>query len=144
MASPLLAHTQTILCACGIREHQVRLLGIAIVMPAPCVTSLGAAAGTSVVKLALRGHTAWVSSVAWQPGSSSVLVSSSYDGSLHVWDIRSSTPLHKLAAHGDKALSVAWQPTAPPASGEATALPQRFISGGADNLVRFFRLPRTE
>lgn len=99
--------------------------------------------GTSVVKLSLRGHTGWVSSVAWRPGSSHVLVSAGYEGSVNVWDIRSSTALHSIAAHSDKALAVAWEASAPAAGGksaggESTAA--RCLSGGADNRVRFFRM----
>ena len=83
-----------------------------------------------------------------------MLVSSGYEGSINVWDIRSSTPLHTLAAHADKALAIAWQPVDAEAgagagagrgkggAGGKAALSQRFVSGGADNLVRFFKLPQ--
>jgi len=94
------------------------------------------ATGTSVVKLVLRQHEAWVSSVAWRPGSSTVLLSGSYDGTVNVWDIRSSTPLHTLRAHEDKTLAVAWRPVP-----KAEGVEQRFVSAGADTKVRFFRMP---
>lgn len=95
--------------------------------------------GTSVVKLSLRGHTGWVSSVAWQPASSHVLVSAGYEGNLNVWDIRSSSALHTIAAHSDKALAVAWEAAAG-GKAAAGAASRRCLSGGADNRVRFFRM----
>lgn len=54
-----------------------------------------------MVKLKLASHTNWVSSVSWSPSSAYSLVSGSYDSTLKVWDIRSSTPLYTLSG-GDK------------------------------------------
>lgn len=51
-----------------------------------------------MVKLKLAGHTGWVSSVSWSPSSAYTLVSGSYDGTLKIWDVRSTSPLYTIAA----------------------------------------------
>ncbi|KAG1247993.1 hypothetical protein G6F68_013969 [Rhizopus microsporus] len=66
--------------------------------------------GTNV-KLTLRGHSAWVSSVSWSKKSEYTLCSGSYDSSVRVWDIRSSKePLYTVdaAENKEKILSVFW------------------------------------
>ncbi|KAJ3036804.1 hypothetical protein HDV00_002357 [Rhizophlyctis rosea] len=50
-----------------------------------------------VVKLKLASHKNWVSSVSWSPTSIYTLASGSYDGTIKVWDIRSTTPLYSLS-----------------------------------------------
>ena len=62
----------------------------------------------SNIELSLLG---WVSSVQWSPSDPFVLASTSHDGSLKVWDIRSTTPLHSVKAvkkKGEKALCLAF------------------------------------
>ncbi|KAI8388800.1 nuclear protein Ytm1p [Radiomyces spectabilis] len=85
--------------------------------------------GTNV-KLALRGHSAWVSSVSWAPNSEYALCSGSYDSSIRVWDIRSKGSLYTIdaedASKKDKMLSVDWD-------GE------RILSGGEDKKLRIFK-----
>lgn len=76
----------------------------------------------------LQSHASWVSSVAWAPNSSFYLVSGSYDQSLKLWDIRSTTPLHTISAHSSKVLCVAWTEKA-------------LLSGGADNQLRMLEPP---
>ncbi|KAJ3091204.1 WD repeat-containing protein 12 [Quaeritorhiza haematococci] len=50
-----------------------------------------------VVKLALRSHKNWVSAIRWAPATNPyMLASASYDGSIKIWDIRSSNPLHTI------------------------------------------------
>ncbi|KAI8816290.1 WD40-repeat-containing domain protein [Fimicolochytrium jonesii] len=64
-----------------------------------------------IVKLKLASHTNWVSSVRWSPSSAYTFASASYDGTIKVWDIRSTKPLYTLAAGGEetaKVLSVDW------------------------------------
>ena len=69
----------------------------------------GAAASTAAsVRSTLTGHKSWVSAVAWAPDSSYHVASASHDGSVLMWDVRSSTPLYTLGAHDDKALAVAF------------------------------------
>ncbi|KAI7893549.1 WD40-repeat-containing domain protein [Mucor mucedo] len=67
--------------------------------------------GTNV-KLSLRGHSAWVSSVCWSKTSEFALCSGSYDSTVRVWDIRSKEPLYTVEAEDktkkDKVLSVYW------------------------------------
>jgi ribosome biogenesis protein YTM1 len=55
-------------------------------------------------------HKAWVSAVEWSPTNPYVLTSASHDGTLKVWDIRSSLPLHTVRAHSkeDKSLCLAY------------------------------------
>eukprot|EP00613_Pedinella_sp_CCMP2098_P053013 CAMPEP_0171890512 /NCGR_PEP_ID=MMETSP0992-20121227/44222_1 /TAXON_ID=483369 /ORGANISM="non described non described, Strain CCMP2098" /LENGTH=473 /DNA_ID=CAMNT_0012517739 /DNA_START=23 /DNA_END=1444 /DNA_ORIENTATION=- len=55
----------------------------------------------------------WVSGVSWCVASPNLVASSSHDGSMRIYDARSSKPLFTLRAHGaktseDKGLCVAW------------------------------------
>ncbi|KAI9205525.1 WD40-repeat-containing domain protein [Polychytrium aggregatum] len=79
-----------------------------------------------VVKLRLGGHANWVSSVAWAPNSLYNLVSGSYDGTVKVWDIRSTTPLYTLSGSSEpeqKVFGVDW-------------VGNLILSGGEDTLLR--------
>ncbi|KAF7732740.1 WD repeat-containing protein 12 [Apophysomyces ossiformis] len=85
--------------------------------------------GTNV-KLTLRGHSAWVPSVAWSPSSEYTLCSGSYDSTIRVWDIRSKGPLYTVEADDvskkDKVLSVHWDS-------------QKILSGGEDKKLRIYQ-----
>jgi ribosome biogenesis protein YTM1 len=59
----------------------------------------------------LCSHKSWVSDVQWCHTDPYVLASNSHDGTLKVWDIRSSVPLHTVMAvskKGEKALCLAF------------------------------------
>ncbi|CAI5983920.1 unnamed protein product [Closterium sp. NIES-65] len=86
-------------------------------------------AATSVLSpsIQLLGHTDWISSLAWSPSNPLHLLSSAYDGSLKMWDLRSTVPLHTVKAHSDKVLCADWWQ-----GGNAV------VSGGADNHLRIF------
>ncbi|KAJ3156789.1 hypothetical protein HDU86_003555 [Geranomyces michiganensis] len=81
------------------------------------------------VKLKLASHANWVSSVKWSPTSAFAFVSCSYDSTVKVWDIRSSTPLYTLsggdAAKDEKVFAVDW-------------VGQYIFSGGEDAQLRSF------
>lgn len=79
------------------------------------------------IKSTLKSHTGWVSDVAWCNSKSfpHLLVSTSYDGTVKLWDVRSMIPLHTMEAHTDKALCVDWHQN-------------QIISGGADNMLHSF------
>ena len=83
------------------------------------------ASGESVVKLTLRSHEKFVSAVDWSQRNPNLLVSSSHDRMLKIWDIRSTIPLHTIEAHDDKVLCVAW-------NHDCTQM----ISGGADSKLK--------
>jgi len=80
-----------------------------------------------VVKMTLSSHSGWVTSAAWSPSSNFTIVSGSHDQTLKVWDIRSSTPLHTIAAHEGKVLAVDW-------------VKDYIMSGGTDNKMKLFRV----
>ncbi|KAJ3203379.1 WD repeat-containing protein 12, partial [Dinochytrium kinnereticum] len=72
-----------------------------------------------VVKLKLSSHSGFTSRVSWSPSDAFKVASSSYDGSVKVWDIRSTTPLHSIkgkraagrktsSANGNKLLALEW------------------------------------
>lgn len=84
--------------------------------------------GTNV-KLSLRGHGAWVSSVCWAKNSEFALCSGSYDSTVRVWDIRSKEPLYTVEAEDkskkDKVLSVDWDN-------------DKIISGGEEKQLKIY------
>lgn len=78
------------------------------------------------VKLALRGHQGWVSSVTWAPHSPYSLCSGSYDGSIRIWDIRSKGSIYTLEQSEKKILAVDW-------------CGDRILSGGEDKKLGLFQ-----
>ncbi|VDK46487.1 unnamed protein product [Cylicostephanus goldi] len=78
----------------------------------------------SVVKQSFIGHTGWVTCVKWNPNDESCFVSSSFDKSLKLWDIRSSkTSLFDLYGHEDRVLCCTWKDSL-------------IASGSADNTIK--------
>jgi ribosome biogenesis protein len=73
-------------------------------------------------------HKAWVSAIEWSKIDPYVFASASHDGSVKVWDIRSSIPLHTIKAHskGSKALCLSFTEKA-------------IFSGGSDCVVKKFK-----
>ncbi len=47
-------------------------------------------------------HTSWVTSMAWHPQRAHLFASGSQDGTVRVWDTRSSKPLFTLHSHAEK------------------------------------------
>jgi len=74
------------------------------------------------VKIKLVSHTGWVSSVCWSETNNLMFASGSYDKSVKIWDVRSSTAIHTLNTHKDKVLSVDWSK-------------ELVLSGGTDNTL---------
>lgn len=67
---------------------------------------------STVIKLSLQAHTGFVTSLAWCPtGSAGVLCSSSHDGTLKIWDIRSRTPLYSIKRGGSEKKQAGADPT---------------------------------
>ena len=59
--------------------------------------------------ICLRGHTKWITSLAWEPKeSSSLLVSGSKDSTARVWNARSGECISVLSQHTDSVTSVKW------------------------------------
>lgn len=56
----------------------------------------------------LSSHKNWISSVAQSPTKSHMIASASYDGTLKVWDIRSTVPLYTLTNSDSKLFDVDW------------------------------------
>ena len=70
-------------------------------------TSSSAAIDTNTFR---PSHRAWVSSVKWNQSNAYQLASASHDGTVKMWDIRSSNPLHTVRAFPkeEKALCLSW------------------------------------
>lgn len=75
---------------------------------------------------ALKGHTALVSSVAFDK-SGKVLASGSYDGTIRLWDFPSGKPLQVIKTGDKQIYTIAYSP-----DGEVLA------SGGADSLIKLW------
>ena len=69
-------------------------------------------------------HKGWVSAVRWCPEQAHLIATSSYDGRVQLWDIRSTIPVHEITKHEGKALCLTWD------GGE------RLGSGGEDGELR--------
>jgi ribosome biogenesis protein YTM1 len=56
-----------------------------------------------------RSHKGWISDVTWSPIEPHMFATTSHDGYVKMWDIRSTIPLHSVRAHrkGEKGLCVA-------------------------------------
>uniref|UniRef100_A0A0E0AMA9 NLE domain-containing protein n=1 Tax=Oryza glumipatula TaxID=40148 RepID=A0A0E0AMA9_9ORYZ len=66
-------------------------------------------------------HKSWISACKWHPSSWFHLVSSSFDGKVMLWDLRTAWPLASVESHKDKVLCADWW------KGDSV------ISGGADS-----------
>eukprot|EP01128_Nolandella_sp_AFSM9_P012390 TRINITY_DN9231_c0_g1_i1.p1 TRINITY_DN9231_c0_g1~~TRINITY_DN9231_c0_g1_i1.p1 ORF type:complete len:471 (+),score=129.49 TRINITY_DN9231_c0_g1_i1:66-1478(+) len=79
----------------------------------------------------MSSHKQWVSSVHFHPLREELFLSGSYDGTLKVWDMRSSTPMYTLdGIHDDKVLASTWH------------TPSLLVSGSADNTMKCHPLPK--
>lgn len=77
--------------------------------------------GTSAPIFQFSSHSSWISGCKWHPKSIYHLLSSSYDGKVMLWDLRTAWPLAKIDTHKDKVLCADWWKY------------DSIISGGADS-----------
>ena len=80
-----------------------------------------------MVKAHFKSHKEWVAQVNWHPVNPNLFISCSHDGSVKLWDLRSSIPLHtySLTEPPHKLLTVQWQSDG-----------KQFFSGGSDNRLK--------
>jgi len=85
-------------------------------------------------------HKAWISSVKWNPTNAYELASTSYDGTVKLWDIRSNAPLHtsRVFPKEEKGLCLIWAPTAPNKDGDNQR--QHLFAGGSDRIIKHLKL----
>ena len=69
-----------------------------------------------------------MSCIRWNPDNENHVVSSGYDGSIKLWDIRGRVPLHSVKTHDGKNFAVDYH------GGE------RLASGGDDGQLRFWNI----
>ncbi|EGG17981.1 WD40 repeat-containing protein [Cavenderia fasciculata] len=81
----------------------------------------------------MLSHKSWVTSIRWHPTSQNQLVSSSHDGTVKFWDIRTKIPLYTLDKHTDKVLCVGWS------SNSSTSTNPSIVSGGADSKLKIYK-----
>lgn len=77
--------------------------------------------GSSAPIYQFSSHTSWISACKWHNTSWFHLLSSSYDGKVMLWDLRTAWPLAVIDSHKDKVLCSDWW------KGDSV------ISGGADS-----------
>lgn len=56
----------------------------------------------------LLGHSGRVTNVVWNPHKNGILASSSFDGSVQIWDVLNNTPLANFSGHIGRVYSVLW------------------------------------
>ncbi|KAG1690688.1 Gem-associated protein 5 [Nymphon striatum] len=83
---------------------------------------------SSTVKLV--GHTLRVPYISWSPHSEALLVSSSYDNSVQVWDVKKSEPLANFRGHIARVFCAVWNPLDP----------NEIISGSEDATLQFWKI----
>ncbi|KAK3140126.1 hypothetical protein QOZ80_5AG0396340 [Eleusine coracana subsp. coracana] len=77
--------------------------------------------GTLAPVFQFSSHSSWITACKWHPSSWFHLVSSSFDGKVMLWDLRTAWPLASVDSHKDKVLCADWW------KGSSV------ISGGADS-----------
>jgi ribosome biogenesis protein len=84
-------------------------------------------------------HKAWVSCVQWSPSNAYQLVSTSHDGTVKLWDIRSSNPLHTIRAHKkeEKGMCLLWHSASFQEGGDDR---QTIYAGGTDCVIKQLKL----
>ena len=84
-------------------------------------------------------HRAWVSSVHWSKFNPYHLMSTSHDGSIKLWDIRSSNPLHTIRVFpkDEKALCLAWHEDKKNGSSSQHGI---IFAGGTDCTIKQLKL----
>lgn len=80
-------------------------------------------------------HKSWVSSVRWCPTNAYHLSSTSHDGTIKLWDIRSSNPLHtiRIAPKDEKSLCLLWGPSA---ATSPTDKGRVLYAGGTEKIIK--------
>jgi ribosome biogenesis protein len=85
-------------------------------------------------------HKGWVSDVKWSPSNAYQLASISHDGTVKLWDIRSSNPLHTVRAFGkdEKGMCLLWEPSVTELEGGVkTSVQQEMIfAGGTEFMIK--------
>ena len=84
-------------------------------------------------------HKEWVSGVQWSPTNPYHVVSTSYDGTMKLWDIRSSLPLYTVRTFPtkEKGLSVCYSSSRPINNSENVNF---LFAGGTDCMVKKYKL----
>jgi ribosome biogenesis protein YTM1 len=84
-------------------------------------------------------HKAWVSSIQWSQVNAYQLASTSHDGTVKLWDIRSSNPLHTVRAFtkDEKGLCLFWD-ASPSKAGAQTR--ETIFAGGTDCVIKQLQL----
>ncbi|KAI3872295.1 hypothetical protein MKX03_003186 [Papaver bracteatum] len=77
--------------------------------------------GSSAPVLQFTSHSSWITACKWHDSSRQHLLSSSYDGKVMLWDLRTAWPLSVIESHKDKVLCADWW------GGDSV------VSGGADS-----------
>lgn len=80
--------------------------------------------GTLAPSFQFSSHTSWITACKWHKTSWFHLLSSSYDGKVMLWDLRTAWPLAIIDSHEDKVLCADWW------NGDSV------VSGGADSKLR--------
>mmetsp|Transcript_2896 Transcript_2896/g.7958 ORF Transcript_2896/g.7958 Transcript_2896/m.7958 type:complete len:513 (+) Transcript_2896:56-1594(+) len=83
-------------------------------------------------------HKSWISSVKWSQSNAYQLASTSHDGSVKVWDIRSSSPLHttRIFSKEEKGLALLWLPSTSSTDDESRGHKEVIYAGGTDCIIK--------
>src|SRR5579883_2859364 len=98
--------------------------------------------GLSLRHTLLRGHTQGINRIAWSTDGQ-FLASTSFDGTVCVWDVQSGEVLHTLKEHSGPVYSVAWsRDTTLSSCGEDRAIITYSFSSASSQVQRFERMHR--
>nr|CAD1832541.1 unnamed protein product [Ananas comosus var. bracteatus] len=86
--------------------------------------------GTLAPVFQFSSHSSWISACKWHPRSWFHLLSTSFDGKVMLWDLRTAWPLVKIDSHNDKVLCADWWKDDSVASGGADS--KLYITSGIE------------
>ena len=81
------------------------------------------------LKYTFKSHTNWISAIKWCTNTSYNFISTSYDGTIKIWDIRSNIPLNTISTSTTKLLTINYN-----------EILKQIVAGGADTKLHLYHM----